>query len=674
MNELSDFQKQSAKTLFKAIGDSSRLRGIIEEVCPHLRDKLPPAPATLDLIADKAVEQISLQDLYFILLRLSPIISEHKNSIVDTLLNDEISQYSIMSNQLGHTQSDLKSIITKRIFELCLYVICLTIFNILMVNSSSDYNANIVWLIMITINAGYVCIFSILYKTVRKLQKKEIETHENEKSNKKIIEIHKEVESIVVNFISTYDKLNPKINDLVQNFISTIDPTPGHIALRGQAGEIDLPYLRDLIADAKDKSIWFAYEGDLPAHIANELDLLRLQGHPIIPLSQKIMASAIAEGNSQQVWAELQRRYSATSNLFLLSSSLIDQQMFFGRIPLIDTLSQSLKQRNSLYITGLRKSGKSSFLNILRQQHPDGPWVHLDMQAVELTDPNWPEDLFRETLKKMDIWGKSVWADWHIETIDLLTTSHFRQHVLKRLEQAKIRGRILPLVVVLDEVERLLPRGSTDCSAYLRFTGVLRALAQEEGHPLCLLVADLRPSLNRNNLLYDGQLNPFYLFFQEHPMPPLTIQEVGQMVRRLSFGMGVPTVDQDFIDYLYQLSGGHAFLSRHMAGYCCEQRATPDRLQRSDMERGQRFMDDRDFIGNFCAQNIWAMLEKEEQEALLFVVLGQGTPTKQGMAGLRAMGILNENAIHMQVLKEWVQEQAPRLIMAKPLPSLAMIA
>ena len=616
-----------------SIEDSDRLRQLLCEACPRIAESLPAAPATSRYIGEKTGDIVDDDEAKCIVHKIMPVVDQRQLADMAEILAGRdwampgLSKFETITFLIGFFGTP---------------VVVLGIFWI-----TESY----LFTIPISIVYFIITFFGVVF--IAEGRKKAIRQElYNERQRER------EGVKIVKNLFGIF-------RDLLGDSLEQDETKLPIYFSAGTPSEADISSLRDLLP--RRHAVVWPHEQDLPEKIAEQVDLLRLQGYRIIPLSQAIMSSAIASGQQKQVWEELRQRYSFRSNLFFLSSSLFDQQMFFGRNDLVNSITDRIGRRDPIYITGLRKSGKSSFLNIVRYRHLEGPWVHLDMQAADAGSSQWPEELFAEILKKMDIWGQSVWPEWGVEVSEAVDVAAFRRGVLERLEQARQKGREVPLVVVLDEVERLLPRRPEDCAAYLRFSGVLRALAQDEKRSLCLLVADLRPSLNRNNLLLDGQTNPFYLFFQEQPMPPLAPDEVAQMVRRLSFGMGVKEVSAEFLDQLYAQSGGHAFLSRHMAGYACEARAETDKLQPGDLARGHELMDKKDFIGNFCEQNVWPMLEPEEQQAMLSVITHKGTGTKKGLAGLRAMGILSDSGIQMQVVVEWVQEREQ----SRPLASVA---
>jgi hypothetical protein len=56
---------------------------------------------------------------------------------------------------------------------------------------------------------------------------------------------------------------------------------------------------------------------------------------------------------------------------------------------------------------------------------------------------------------------------------------------------------------------------------------------------LSLIVADLRPTLNRANALADHSTNPFFNFFQEVPLPLLSQQALGELVRGVASAIGL---------------------------------------------------------------------------------------------------------------------------------------
>ena len=95
------------------------------------------------------------------------------------------------------------------------------------------------------------------------------------------------------------------------------------------------------------------------------------------------------------------------------------------------------------------------------------------------------------------------------------------------------------LGLFIDEIELIVPleqeqSGEPDSEAlaqYLAFARALRGLVQETGY-LSLLAVGVDPQLNRVSR-WSGQQNPFYQFFREEYLDPLTHNDCIQMVRNI---------------------------------------------------------------------------------------------------------------------------------------------
>src|SRR5262249_21433317 len=120
-----------------------------------------------------------------------------------------------------------------------------------------------------------------------------------------------------------------------------------------------------------------------------------------------------------------------------------------------------------------------------------------------------------------------------------------------------------PMLILLDEVERILP--STVDSAikveeFNAFFGSLRALSQQQ-RQIGLLVADVHPDCNRiNHWAQDGlPTNPVNQFFKEIFLQPFSEKETSNMINNIGRLMG-RSFDAQTLAAIHEGSGGHPFV------------------------------------------------------------------------------------------------------------------
>jgi hypothetical protein len=77
------------------------------------------------------------------------------------------------------------------------------------------------------------------------------------------------------------------------------------------------------------------------------------------------------------------------------------------------------------------------------------------------------------------------------------------------------------------------------------------------------------PRLNRVNR-WGAEQNPFYQFFREEYLGPLSHQDCIQMVRNIGQQMGLAYTDEA-VEYVADLSGGHPFLARQLCSLAIQE-------------------------------------------------------------------------------------------------------
>jgi hypothetical protein len=232
------------------------------------------------------------------------------------------------------------------------------------------------------------------------------------------------------------------------------------------------------------------------------------------------------------------------------------------------------------------------------------------------------------------------------------------------------------MVLIMDEAERIFPGDHEveEARKYARAMGALRVLGQSSSdRKLSIIAADLRPWLNRKNVLADGSTNPFFNFFQEVPLTLLTQFALGELVRGIGGATGVNRVHTEYIDELYSLSGGHPSIARMIAGASYKIRQQSHELSVKDIHAGLDEMAANDALGFFFRQNLWGLMTDAEKATLLHCSktsglqrigdrmrswLGgsRGFRNPEASASLNAQGILRQGEIAIGTFRDWIGE------------------
>ena len=397
----------------------------------------------------------------------------------------------------------------------------------------------------------------------------------------------------------------------------------------------------------------------------HELDRLRTHGTAIVPLPANAMAAAITDGQARVVLSELEREYGSDRNLFETRNSVMDERFLFGRSELLTHLGGAISATESVLLTGLRKAGKTSVLNILRQHLVDYPVCHVDLQRFDRANDEWPRQLFDEMINAYDRWGRTHHSRW---TATARNGDPFAEMALRREQQQRL-GRSTPFVLLLDELERVLPLpgDAAAASRFARASGLIRALAQSHPGWIVVIGADLRPTANRINILPSGETNPLFQFFSEMPIRLLNSAAVENMIQSLCHTMGVWTVESRLSREVYRLSGGHPALVRMLAGASFRSRKDTRALRTGDLPVGLQALAESNLLGSFFAENFWGPMTDTEQQIVhgasaksrrWWVPMRPTVATKVDMeakAALIGQGLLRDDQVAIGAFAEWVR-------------------
>lgn len=261
--------------------------------------------------------------------------------------------------------------------------------------------------------------------------------------------------------------------------------------------------------------LYLAYKGNGPS---GEIiwTLRRNLGREIIPIYSPVMEQALAVDACPQTLKELEEPYLTRLDPYSESKPINDPNWFYGRDDFLQRLPALLAQGQHAGIFGLRKVGKTSLINQLRQRFTTTPVVFMDCQAFTARAEIYFEEILRQLCRELSSLGiKGLPAPKKAPDVE-----GFRLELLRLFGLWKKTGKENPFLIILDEIDKFFPAryilGSEDILAeYVRFFRALRGLAQES----CCLVAVVvayRPDVNRHNSLTErvGE-NPMYKSFQE---------------------------------------------------------------------------------------------------------------------------------------------------------------
>ena len=300
----------------------------------------------------------------------------------------------------------------------------------------------------------------------------------------------------------------------------------------------------------------------------------------VVPMELALMERALRLDTCHTTLSEAVDKYITRQDPYFESIPVTDPNLFFGRTAQLQAIPSLLAQGQHVGIFGLRKTGKTSLARQLQLRFNDIPVASISCQELDGYASSQvllriAEELRRELHDRFAIWDRSDAND-----------DYSRQ--LKSLIAAwKGTGRSEPVVVILDEIDTLLPFGDPNPKYSLfaegrKVFGVLRALAQELRGVVLLAIA-YRPDINRiNSLPANAGENPFFMGFHEVFSGSLAPDECDTMIRELGAWRGI-LWDPPALRRLYDYCGGHPFVARLFASEVCKRgqrkRITVDRVE-----------------------------------------------------------------------------------------------
>ncbi len=303
-----------------------------------------------------------------------------------------------------------------------------------------------------------------------------------------------------------------------------------------------------------------------------EISALRAsEGVQIVPVDNAVIQQGRELQKEQEKLREYLSRFIGNRNLYDVRNPVVDRLNFFGRETKASELLEVLSEGRPLALFGLRKMGKSSLVQHLRDNSPF-PVAYVDLQAGE--------ELSALYNRILGSWQRSLRVhlpgfDWIPSKISAEASSGFGTATHELMTRLESSGHSSRLGVFIDEIEVIVPHVQSveglinpdELNRYLSFARALRGIVQETDR-LSLLMIGVDPQFNRISR-WLGQQNPFYQFFREEYLGPLSREDCIQMIRHIGRQMDIEYSD-DAVNFVAEVSGGHPFLARQLCSATLE--------------------------------------------------------------------------------------------------------
>ncbi|MFK0248822.1 translation initiation factor IF-2 N-terminal domain-containing protein [Amycolatopsis azurea] len=265
---------------------------------------------------------------------------------------------------------------------------------------------------------------------------------------------------------------------------------------------------------------------------------------------------------------KLLRDYVFSRDLFY-ETTPVQGDRFFGRRRLLQTLRDDIRNQRVAGLFGLRKAGKTSVLSELAQTVSDDHTIVILRDLESLPSP--PDDPVPDLLHDLidDLLSRLKQRRLRTQELAALPSnpsiSDFKralQAILRKLATLDIS-----IVLLLDEIEYLTPSDRIDIhegdmTSIAQLLGALRSVVQESSN-FTFLLSGLTSAIIESGRLY-GRPNPLFSWAKANFLAPFERHEADELARTLGQKMGI-TIDTGALDALFEATGGHAYLYRHLA-------------------------------------------------------------------------------------------------------------
>lgn len=284
--------------------------------------------------------------------------------------------------------------------------------------------------------------------------------------------------------------------------------------------------------------------------------------HPIvIPFNYIDLSKKISESDFENKF----RQKFYTRDLFSFSSPLKKDTYFFGRNTLVNEIVNKHKSFEHSGLFGLRKSGKTSIIYAVQRRFEieNINYLFIDCESPSIHLKRWYELLEKIVRNYHNFNSTNLKINYEGRYLEYNAADNFEIDIIKIFNA---RGKKYS-VFIFDEIERITPSISSSehwksGNDFLLFWQTLRAFIQKHTKVFTYMLVGTNPTCIEKITLNSSD-NPLYGSIQIEYVPSFSVEQVKEMVQKLSFLMGVE-IDDYICTKLFDDFGGHPFLIRQM--------------------------------------------------------------------------------------------------------------
>ena len=415
-----------------------------------------------------------------------------------------------------------------------------------------------------------------------------------------------------------------RVNRLDSSSLAPYAPLPAVIAI-GPANESHVELLVDemksLHGENHPATGFLFYLEPLNAVALLRMTEARMNQLAVIPVpfaaAERVKDSPT---EAQALLNEYADRYRPERNLFDDRNAIGDAIAFFGRGRLLAKLEPELLNGQSMGLWGLRKAGKTSILLQLEQMFRNRAVIRIGLESFTIQAP-FGNRIFNEILRQLcstlrRLGNPATCPEFPINGPARDSTVEFLKAVQDLAPKLGTTGVPLPIVCMLDEMERVLPKDAASAEEFNVTFGALRNLSQDK-RVMSLLVTDLFADSSRINQwpVAGAGTNPLFNFLKSVYAGPFEEPDTIQMIETLGKLMNFQ-LDQGQLAAIHELSGGHAFLARQVAAMLYDRRENGTARERL-LANPIRYSDT---LRSYFPENVWNPLQARGDAAALAIL------------------------------------------------------
>lgn len=202
-------------------------------------------------------------------------------------------------------------------------------------------------------------------------------------------------------------------------------------------------------------------------------------GCEAVPILLSIVEKARTSEDCGRLLREIEEPYLVRSDPYAEFKPILDPTWFYGREELLRTLPAALAQGQHVGLFGLRKIGKTSLTNQLRQRSVAIPSAFLDCQGMNPKALAYFQEIYLQV--HAELRGLKVPG---IETVrEIEDGDAFSKQIHELFKLWEQSGHREPFLVIFDEIDRFFPAPELAhrddiLAQYVQVFGVLRSLSQ----------------------------------------------------------------------------------------------------------------------------------------------------------------------------------------------------